>query len=71
MAHGEYLYGNMYAPFHSLKYWILALIAMEHNQNIKKVFNDTLNSISRSSQCSMTGITNAVVCAILSVGLCI
>ena len=28
-------------------------------------------AISRSSQCSMTGITKAVVCAILSVGWCI
>ena len=27
--------------------------------------------ISRSSQCSMTGVTKAVVCAILSVGWCI
>ena len=27
--------------------------------------------ISRSSQCSTTGITKAVVCAILSVGWCI
>ena len=29
------------------------------------------NTISRSSQCSTTGITKAVVCAILSVGWCI
>ena len=28
-------------------------------------------AISHTSQCSMTGITNAVVCAILSVGWCI
>ena len=28
-------------------------------------------AISRSSQCSMTGVTKAVVCAILSVGWCI
>ena len=27
--------------------------------------------ISRSSQCSMTGVTKAVVCAILTVGWCI
>ena len=27
--------------------------------------------INRSSQCSMTGVTKAVVCAILSVGCCI
>ena len=27
--------------------------------------------ISHSSQCSMTGVTKAVVCAILSVGWCI
>ena len=31
---------------------------------------DTL-AISHSSQCSMTGVTKAVVCAILSVGWCI
>ena len=28
-------------------------------------------AISRSSQCSTTGVTNTVVCAILSVGWCI
>ena len=28
-------------------------------------------NISHSSQCSMTGVTKAVVCAILSVGWCI
>ena len=28
-------------------------------------------AISRSNQCSTTGVTNAVVCAILSVGWCI
>ena len=28
-------------------------------------------AISRSSQCSMTGVTKAVVCAVLSVGWCI
>ena len=28
-------------------------------------------AISRSSQCSMTGVTKAVVCAILSLGWCI
>ena len=28
-------------------------------------------NISRSSQCTTTGVTKAVVCAILSVGLCI
>ena len=28
-------------------------------------------AISRSSQCSMTGVTKAVICAILSVGWCI
>ena len=32
---------------------------------------DPLIFISRSSQCSMTGVTKAVVCAILSVGWCI
>ena len=30
-----------------------------------------LVAISRSSQCSMTGVTKAVVCAILSVVRCI
>ena len=31
----------------------------------------SLGMISRSSQCSTTGVTKAVVCAILSVGWCI
>ena len=31
----------------------------------------THSAISRSSQCSTTGVTKAVVCAILSVGWCI
>ena len=31
----------------------------------------THSAISRSSQCSTTGVTNAVVCAIISVGWCI
>ena len=31
----------------------------------------THGAISRSSQCSTTGVTKAVVCAILSVGWCI
>ena len=31
----------------------------------------TLRAISRSSQCSTTGVTNAVVCAIVSVGRCV
>ena len=30
-----------------------------------------LVTLSRSSQCSTTGVTKAVVCAILSVGWCI
>ena len=35
------------------------------------VINNTSLSSSRSSQCSTTGVTKAVVCAILSVGWCI
>ena len=31
----------------------------------------TITAISRSSQCSTTGVTKAVVCVILSVGWCI
>ena len=30
-----------------------------------------IDGISRSSQCSTTGVTKAVVCVILSVGWCI
>ena len=36
-----------------------------------KVVNVSFVTGSRSSQCSTTGVTKAVVCAILSVGWCI
>ena len=35
------------------------------------ICNVSSYGISRSSQCSTTGVTNAVVCVILSVGWCI
>ena len=33
--------------------------------------SESMSYFSRSSQCSTTGVTNAVVCVILSVGWCI
>ena len=57
---------------------ILSIAVMK--VNYKQLFNyfTTLlysaflaTHISRSSQCSTTGVTKAVVCAILSVGWCI
>ena len=39
--------------------------------NVKSLAQSSKKNISRSSQCSTTGVTKAVVCVILSVGWCI
>ena len=45
----------------------------QRKTRVKTVFNLKFNSfeLSHSSQCSMTDVTKAVVCVILSVGWCI
>ena len=44
-------------------------VYVKHSDQIISVFR--LSTTTRSSQCSTTGLTKAVVCAILSVGWCI
>ena len=45
-----------------------ALYLLSQNVHVKSLL---IGAISRSSQCSTTGVTKAVVCDILSVGWCI
>ena len=40
-------------------------------QSMDGLMNECMVAISRSSQCSTTGVTKAVVCVILSLGWCI
>ena len=52
-------YGGSRFPL-SLSEWSITICSTPYN-----------SAIFRSSQCSMTGVTKAMVCAILSVGWCI